>query len=218
MKFFSHRTRDPRVYSLRQAGSAIRRSSCYVAGVTLIESIVSITLLSIAIAGPITLAAHSIKASGAARSEMIATHLVEEGLEVVHSMRDNNSADDTNSDGRDWMKWISSCDDDCIIDVTEHAADVWDNQNVLKCTGGCGDKAIMYVNPNTGLYRQSNDALASPWVKTAFRRTISITNIDNLGNPQRQVRVTATVTYPGYGGAARTISISQDLFNWFPQL
>ena len=52
MKFFSHRTRDPRVYSLRQAGSAVRRNSCYVAGVTLIESIVSITLLSIAVAGP----------------------------------------------------------------------------------------------------------------------------------------------------------------------
>lgn len=197
----------------------------YVAGITLIESIVSIALLSIAVAGPMTLAAHSIKAVGASRAEMIATHLSEEALEVVHSLRDNNSADDSTSDGKNWMKDIrNTCDsinNGCVVDLTKHAVNgVWDTKKVLnKCGGsGCGDKTIVYFNPQTGLYRQSDNPLASPWLSTQFRRILLTTDIDNPGNPQRQVRVTSIVTYAGHGGKIQTVNISEDLYNWFPYL
>ncbi|MEK7118541.1 MAG: prepilin-type N-terminal cleavage/methylation domain-containing protein [Patescibacteria group bacterium] len=235
MLFFSTQTTKelPTTTSAACLCVSVRRQSCLrrgrgrqaQAGITLIESIVSIALLSIAVAGPMTLAAHSIKAVGAARTEMIATHLAEEGLEVVHSLRDNNSADDSTSDGRNWMRDIrNTCDavnNGCVIDLTKHAVnDVWDTKEVLnKCGGsGCGDKTIVYFNTQTGLYRQSDDPLTSPWISTQFRRVISITDVDNPGNPQRQARVTSVVTYPDYGGKTQTMSISEDLYNWFPYL
>jgi len=208
------------------AASSRYPSVRYRAGITLVESIVSISLLSFAVAGPMTLAAQSIKASGMARAEMIATHLAEEGLEVVHSMRDNASADD-NSDGKTaWMTNVfATCDSayGCVVDPTSHSAsNVWNVVTPLplqECSSACGNASIVYINPATGLYRQQlSGPLTAPFVATPFRRTVTLRGIDNPGTPVRQVRVTSVVTYPGYGGKTQTVSLSEDLYNWFPYL
>ena len=212
---------SPNISIARPVGFRMQR------GVTLIESIVSIALLAFAVAGPMTLAQHSIKASGDARNEMIASHLAEEGLEVVHSMRDNMSADDNTAGKTAWMTNIfSNCDSafGCVVDATQHSAsNVWNtvspNIPLQECAAACGNASIVYVNPATGLYRQQvASALGAPFVPTQFRRTVFLVGVDNAANPVRQVRVTSTVTYPGYGGATKTISISEDLYNWFPYL
>ena len=52
-------------------------------GITLIETVVSIALLSFAVAGPMTLAAHSIKASSAAKNELIAVPRRTTAIETV---------------------------------------------------------------------------------------------------------------------------------------
>ena len=201
-------------------------------GITLIETIVSIALLSIAVVGPMTLAAHSIKVSGAARNELIATHLAEEGIEAIHNMRDNNSAED-NTDRRgsiNGYRWMTDVFDNCssangcIVDVTAHAAiNVWaappPPRAITSCPVNCSVRSIVYLNPVTGLYRQAGGTLgSSPWVRTPFRRTIFMVGVDHPVTPERQVRVTAVVTYPGYGGKTRQIRISQDIYNWFPYL
>lgn len=199
-------------------------------GITLIEAIVSTALLSLAVAGPMTLAAHSIKVSGAVRNELIATHFAEEGLEAIHSLRDNVAADDTSGIGAGWIgpaapdpdNFFATCSTPpgCVIDITQHAAtNVWDNSAaVIPCPADCSSLSIIYFNPETGLYRQSAAPLTSPWVRTQFRRTILMVGSDNATDPQRQVRVMATITYPGYGGRSTIIRITQDIYNWFPEL
>ncbi|OGZ08359.1 MAG: hypothetical protein A3C93_02740 [Candidatus Lloydbacteria bacterium RIFCSPHIGHO2_02_FULL_54_17] len=199
-------------------------------GITLIESVVSIAILSVAITGPMALAAHSIKASGAARNELIATHLAEEGLEIVRNMRDNKSAEDgsdrKNENGNNWMVDIfSKCSAylGCAVDATAHASvDVWNHEMtagaIIPCQSDCSQQSVVYLNPGTGLYRQSMASLGAPWVRTQFRRTILLEGVDDLLAPKREVRVTSTVTFPGYGGTSRTISVSQSIFNWFPYL
>ncbi|OGZ12020.1 MAG: hypothetical protein A2942_02230 [Candidatus Lloydbacteria bacterium RIFCSPLOWO2_01_FULL_50_20] len=186
-------------------------------GITLIEAVVSIALLSLALAGPMTLASHSIKAAGSSRNEMIATHLAEEGLEVVHSMRDNNSADDVTAGRTEWLEGISSScygGVGCIVDVTMHqGTDVWNNLGTLK-----PGISTIYFNPETGLYRQSDVVLGSPWSATQFTRTVLLSGIDASPGPARQLRVRSTVNYPGYGGMPQKVVISEDLFNWFPPL
>jgi Tfp pilus assembly protein PilV len=201
----------------------------YRAGITLIESIVALTILTLAVSGPMSLAAQSIRVLGASRAEMIATHLAEEGVEVVHSLRDNNSADDSTPDKSAWMTDVlSRCSgaagfSGCIIDVTGHSSalgKVWDNlATIVPCpVGGCGNLARIYFNPATGLYRQSSAPLGAPFELTSFRRTVVMIGIDDTLDPRRQVRVTATVTYVGYGGKTQTVRISEDLYNWFPNL
>ena len=193
-------------------------------GITLIECIVAVTILAVALTGPMTLASQSLHASRDARDELVATHLAEEAIEVVHSVRDNNSADNLINDPNIWRTSIvDNCrkKDGCIIDVTAHAANVWDTNNtLLACpsAGDCSSVNTIYYNPDTSFYRQSLTALSSPWQKTLFTRSLLVVPIDHPTFPKRQVRLISTVTYIGYGGKTRTVSITDDLYNWFPPL
>lgn len=203
-------------------------------GFTLIEAVVSITLLTFAVVGPMMLSAQSIRATREARLQLIATHLAEEGIEIVHNIRDNNSVDDTSSNRDEWVDGstiqidiLNECKNNgCIVDIIEHpsvsgnagsGSGVWTDEALVRCNGGSCDN-VVYQNPTTGLYRQRESGLSAPWVATPFTRVIQVTGVDAGFNSLRQVKVTSTVTYKTYGGATRTISANEDLYNWFPEL
>ena len=193
-------------------------------GITLIELIVGISVLSFAIAGPMTLAASSLRATQDARNELVATHLAEEGIEVIHNIRDNNSSQDL-TPGPGYTGWMNfkrdivtpctSAGFGCVIDVTAHTPEVWGPGSLLACTiAGCTGQNTVYHNPQTGLYRQSLTALGAPWVSTHFTRTITVTPVDMT----REVQIISKVTYRGYGNRTREVVVSEVLYNWFPAL
>jgi type II secretory pathway pseudopilin PulG len=193
------------------------------AGFTLIETIVAITLLVLAITGPMSLSQQSLRLSRDARAELEATHLAEEGIEIVHSIRDNNSGDDATADRSLWMNGIlSECASGCVPDVTAHTGpnpnNVWGNNSLSDCSGGggCVGSMPIYRNTTSGIYRQRLNGFGgnNAWEKTGFTRKITVTNVI----PGRQVRVTSEVTYQSVSGATRTITVNGDLYNWFPGL
>ena len=57
---------------------------------TLIETLVAISILMIAIAGPLTVAAKGYAAAIDAKNQSIAANLAQEGLEYINYMKDNN--------------------------------------------------------------------------------------------------------------------------------
>ena len=184
-------------------------------GFSLIETIVAISVLTLAVVGPMTLSAQSIRASRDARLELTATHLAEEGMEVVHNIRDNNSAQDTDTFRSRWMlNILTNCSTGCVVDVTQHTGGVWGPSALIPCAGTCSTINRIYQHGTTGLFRQFSSALASPWVATPFSRSVTVTQV--IAN--RQVRVTSSVSYRSYGGNPRIISTSQDFYNWFPRL
>lgn len=197
-------------------------------GMTLIESIVSITILAAAITGPMVLASQSLKASRDARAELVATHLAEEGIEVVSSIRENNSANDMTTTRDNWMiqspsgqNIINLCDtgDGCVVDVTDHSSGVWGTNALIQCPlGDCTTLSSVYYYPDTALFRQYSSPLASPWAISPYKRSVKIIGVDNGINSVRQVRVISTVTYPGYNGNLHTITLNEDFYNWFPAL
>lgn len=191
-------------------------------GITLIELIVAISVLTFAITGPMTLAASSLKATQDARNELIATHLAEEGIEVIHSLRDNNSSTDL-TPGPGYTGWtnhrvdfVTPCSNfGCVVDVTAHAALPWGAGAVVACTNtDCAGEDMMYYNPNTGLYRQSIVALGAPWVVSPFTRHVAVAVV----SATQQINVTSTVTFRSVSGGTRTIVVSEVLYNWFPPL
>jgi prepilin-type N-terminal cleavage/methylation domain-containing protein len=193
-------------------------------GFTLIETIVSIVILSSAIVGPMMLSAHSMKASRDAKLELEATHLAEEGIEIVHNVRDNNSAHDTSALHENWMgspnQIFTHCNLGCVPDVTKNSVSgVWASDVLVPCPSGvCTSKERVYYNPDTGLYDQGAVTLTSPWTPSPFTRSIMVEAVGGGGNPQSQVRVHVTVSYISYNGAMRTITMTEDLYNWFPCL
>jgi prepilin-type N-terminal cleavage/methylation domain-containing protein len=187
-------------------------------GFTLVETIVAVTILVTAITGPMVLAASSLRATRDARNELIATHLAEESIEVLHNIRDNNI---TNYPSGSWLTSIlPGCDGaGCVIDVTAQDLNlVWSLSAVIPCAPDCTSISPVYYNPNSGLYRQSSSALTSPWVLTPFKRTVRVVGVDDPVTPLRQVRIFSTVTFLGFGGKERSITVDDDLYNWFPPL
>jgi len=69
------------------------RASCFVLpakrGFTLIETLVAITILTLAISGSLFSANSAIVATNIARDQLIASHLAQEGIEYARLMRDN---------------------------------------------------------------------------------------------------------------------------------
>lgn len=189
-------------------------------GITLIETVVAVTILVAAITGPMTLASQSLKASRDARNELIATHLAEEGIEILHSARDNNSAADISAPRTAWMSTIyADCVSGCVVDPTDHSTPVWGTNAFIACpSGDCSAVKYVYTNPVTGLYKQSLNPLPAPWVITPFTRVITLQGIDSASGPLRQVKIVSTVTYMGFGNTPRVVTVVDDLYNWFPRL
>lgn len=186
-------------------------------GFTLIETIVAIAFMTVAITGPIVLAGNSIRASRNAVAELTATHLAEEGLEVFHNIRDNNSADDIDANHTNWDTILTTCGGQCIVDITAHnGAQMWvGGANGAVSPALNADKLQLYQNMNTGVYVQRTNGMnGNPWVPSPYARNCSVTSVV----AGKQMRVICTVTYTGYGGVARSVTLTQDLYNWFPHL
>ncbi len=74
-------------------------------GFTIIETLVAITILMVAIAGPLSIASKGLTGALTSRDQMIATYLAQESIEVVKNIRDNNIAA-----GSVWVSGLTSCD------------------------------------------------------------------------------------------------------------
>lgn len=190
-------------------------------GFSLIEGVIAVTLLIIAMLGPVTLAARSIYAARESQQEIVASYLAQEAIEVVHSYRGNNSSRDYGTNSRTLWKanLISPCNtgEGCIIDVMDTlssaSGSIWGPNVFVPCPGGsCAGSDWVYYNTATGFYRQSNPPPSgSSWIRTPLRRNIFIEEVV----PDRQARVYVRVFYPGFGGE-RTFQVIDEIYNWFP--
>jgi Tfp pilus assembly protein PilV len=191
---------------------------------TLIETIVAISILLFAITGPMVLAMQSIRATRDARNGLVATHLAEEAFEVVHSMRSNNSADDPSVDGVSWLMNITTnCANGCVIDTTkQQPVNVWSSDVIQACPGGnCDQVSRLYYNASSGLYRQDSalDLAPPDWTQSPFRRFVTMTpsSLPGPGSPY-VVNVEVTTYYAKARGGEGKIVISDDIYDWFPQI
>src|SRR3989344_6317076 len=93
-------------------------------GFTIIESLVAITILIIGVLGPMTAATRGITDGYYAQNQLIATHLAQEGLELLSTQIENNNnirdADnDGDNDNDDFLVNLGPCIDPnrCALSV-----------------------------------------------------------------------------------------------------
>ena len=98
-------------------------------GFTIIETLVAISILMIAIAGPLTIANQAITSAITAKNQMIASNLAQETIEYINNIKDNNIVG--NND------WLHGVDD---------LSTAYDgNAGTVSCTGSgdtCGASPI----------------------------------------------------------------------------
>lgn len=159
---------------------------------TLIETLVAITILSIAIVAPMTLAWQSLSSAYYARDQVTAHHLAQEAVEAVRSIRDRNILRTLNGTPTDVFEGIPKNQDFTI--------DTRDSQ-IRLCSGGCAP-----INHNGELYGHETGVT---WVPTRFTRSVRAEPIgDDL------LRILSEVRWRTGAFQERSFTISSILYEW----
>ena len=132
----------------------------------------TISILLIAVVGPMSIIARSLPQSAYARDHAIAVNLAQEGIEAVRQKRDSNMLADWN--GPPDVAWDSG------IEPMGYIVDPGSLAMLNNCGGaGCGNPDHLVVRQSpAGLYYQTDIANSDP--KTKFQRLVVISSGSEL--------------------------------------
>lgn len=174
---------------------------------TLIETMVAVTLLSVAIMSPITLVQRSLQSAYYARDQITASYLGQEAIEAVRAKRDNNRLEIRNGSSIDQFAGIPIMQD-FLIDTRSNAT--W--------TSGCVISATP-LKTNGSFYGYGTDpcnASEAGWSRTHFQRTVRACYAHTTGNcdasSSDEIRVTSTMTWTSGVFGSKSIMISESIY------
>jgi type II secretory pathway pseudopilin PulG len=166
---------------------------------TLIETLVAITILTVAIVAPMSLTMQSLSAAYYARDQIAAFNLGQEAIESVRSIRDGNilriAYDQPHADCTPTTLL-------CTIPIgTAFTIDTRNNA-ISTCSGTCP-----YLQTDGDLY-----GYQSGWASTKYRRTVEAEYVEGT---QDEIRVTVTVEWTTGGlNQVRSFTIYENLYRW----
>lgn len=172
-------------------------------GFTLIETLVSLAILTTAVVGMIWVSGNGVSESLYSKNKIIANYLAQEGLEIVRNIRDGEVAGGAGWDG--FLDTLSSCSPStgCTIDATPVVPAI----SIQECIAEPGKicNKNFYLTPSGYYTHQVVGA------STSFRRKVAVAPIG--GN---EASVTVTVTWE-QSGKTKTIVLSNYLSAWQPE-
>lgn len=171
-------------------------------GFTLIETFVAISILTISVVAPMTLASKSLSISYYVRDQVTASYLSQEAIETIRNIRDANILEDLLlGSGTDQMAGIPSTSG-APFTVDAHAAAT---SAMQLCPGTCPPIEF------DGTFYGYDDGSGGTWVPTRFTRTVRATYVDAA---QNNLRLSVEVTWQTGGYQTRTVTMSEDLYRW----
>lgn len=182
-------------------------------GFTLVESLIAISIFSIATVTLMTILSNNITGIQFAKKKAISAFLAEEGIEYIRNMRDTYLLyEDGGQDGwTDFKTLLDSCDNDTSYGCYFTTENVLynDDDKPIKNTvihicpiSLCPDSMLQY-DDMTGKYIHD---LSKP--DSGYKRKITIKNMDN-----DEIKIISTVSFV-QNGKTYKISFSEHLFNW----
>ncbi|MDB5238563.1 MAG: seg [Candidatus Kaiserbacteria bacterium] len=171
-------------------------------GFTLIETMVAVSLLSIAIVAPMALTTQSLTAAFYARDQVTAFNLAQEGIEAVRAIRDGQIlqiSQNSDASGIDLFGPIP-VDQDFTIDSRQSIP----TNAISSCSGACPA-----LQTDGTLY--GYDADLTTWLPTHFTRTL---HVKYVGASHDEIRVSVTVSWPTASGQTRSFTIFGNLYRW----
>lgn len=155
-------------------------------GITLIEVMVSLIFLSTGLIPLFGIIVSSINLSVRIKSNLVASNLAQEGVEVVRALRDK--------------AWMDDAPFDRDLTPGNHLVS-WDSDSLLLYN----PNSYLKYNSATGIYSQTTGA------DTIFKRRINITPIPSTCNCE--VIVTSDVTWLEKNNP-RSVVVESHLFDW----
>ena len=176
-------------------------------GFTLIETLVAITVLTVAISAPLSLASQSLSTAYTARDQVTAFHLAQEAVEAVRAQRDHNILDNLkNGSNTDWLDGliVEAIGDPVKPFMVDSLSPV---KNFIECTS---DNPISCTNllfdDTTGFYGHTNG------VQSRFKRYVTITEIP--GTSLEEARIRSTVEWSSGVTNTRKVVVEENIYNW----
>lgn len=183
-------------------------------GYSLVEVLVSISVLLIAIVGPMTIAAQGIKSSAFTLEQNTAFFLAQEGIEVVYALRGTQALAEYNSSlevSWDWVQDLEPCGamsvgESCSFGLDYRDNTLGDNYSDGQCTGGGVADCALYrdTNATRSVYsHNSNRGDLSPYTRviTVTRDTATVVTVD----------VEVTWESRVFAGRTQSVSVSTEL-------
>lgn len=184
-------------------------------GFTLIETLVAITVLTVAVVAPMTLTSQALSAAMYARDQVTAFHLAQEAIEAVRSIRDANILKNAYGTQTDILSGIP-IERDFVIDTRDDSAATV----IHECTTGtCPPLKTDGTFYAYGPVGTADIYTAVPgWSDTVFTRTIRALWVACPGEQtcsnQDEVRISVTVSWRTASAQTRSFTISQNLYRW----
>jgi len=188
-------------------------------GFTLIETLVAITILTVAVAAPLSLAAQSLLAAFNARDQVTAFHLAQEAIETVRAQRDKNLLEIIKTGVN--VAWLGG------LEVEERnitTGDIEDEKpfmvdsistsaNFASCTGSVDEPcARLQFDEVSGFYGHIFSG-RSFTKESRFTRIVRITEVANTN--KEEVIVRSEVQWrTGRLGGMRSVVVEENLFKW----
>lgn len=190
-------------------------------GFTLLETLVAISLLMMAVVGPLTIAQKSVKTSTYTKNRTTAYYLAQDAIEFLRNIRDTNTLR-----GYDWNRLMleyspcisggatSRCFFETIISpetvVSNPGSDrLTGNFIIRNCTTPSCPKLTYFSSYG---YYGYLDLSTSGVSESQFRREISITPL-NPDNRELLIRVDV-IWDEGILGGEKKISLYDEVYNW----
>jgi prepilin-type N-terminal cleavage/methylation domain-containing protein len=179
----------------------MRISPRHTSGFTLIETLVAISLLTIAIVAPMTLTNLSLSGAYYARDQITAYNLAQEGIEAVRAIRDGQILAISLSGSAAGLNLFGAMpiDTPFIIDGLDDDPDT----AMTSCSGACDP---LQLSPGGDLY-----GYGAGWTNTQFTRTLRASAIE--GNPN-ELRLAVTVSWKSHVGQLRSFTIYENVYRW----
>jgi len=175
-------------------------------GYILIEALVAITLLLVGLPAALSSASKGISSASYAKDQLIATNLAQEGIEIIRTTRDGNYLLNRSGTVTNWLAGfgpaICGSGRGCIVDIGPGASDPM----IQACGAGC--VAVLNVDAN-GIY--SHSAGGTP---TKYRRTVKVVTVCSGSGCPEEVMVTSTVNFITSSGGPKSVSVTEDIYNW----
>lgn len=167
-------------------------------GFTLIETMVAVSLLSVAIVSPMSLATQSLASAYYARDQITAFYMAQEAIETVRAVRDGNILQ--NSQGTT-VNLLAG-----IPDTTGQPFRVDTRTNTMTlCQSDPGGVCIPLQTDGT-LYGYD-----PTWKSSNFTRTVTANFVAGTTD---EVKITAVVSWRTGSYQTRSFTLSEDLYRW----
>ncbi|MEK7566807.1 MAG: prepilin-type N-terminal cleavage/methylation domain-containing protein [Patescibacteria group bacterium] len=154
-------------------------------GFTLLETLVAVSILSLALAGILSLSAIGIHSSSNSANQIKAFFLASEAVEYVRNKRDNNILA-----GSGWLSGLSGCEAGCSIDAF--------NDTISVCAGVCPK---IKFNSATNLYGYTSGT------DSIFTRKLTITQ-----SVAYEIKLSSEISWQ-QGGISRNFVLEERLFD-----